>query len=379
MSKRRSMWHLAWATGLVILFCMVALSFTPALAGQGGGFTLPFTGAYSVPRSPANPTGSVFYLSNANTGNAITGQSASGIGVYGSGAYGTGVSGDAQQPGACGVVGYNYAASGIAVGVFGVTYSGAGVAVDGWNKATTGLAYGIVGRTDSPNGVGVTGYNAATAGNGAGVAGIATSPNGYGGLFAGNVKVSGAVIAGVKLFKIDHPLDPAHKYLLHSCVESSDMKTIYDGIAILDTDGKAEIQMPAYMQALNRDFRYQLTALDNPAPNLHVSQEMEGNHFQIAGGAPGQRVCWQVTGIRQDAYAQAHPLVVEQEKPGAERGKYLYPVESGKSPKLGIDYDRIQEMSKHVPALSRPAAAQPHSPSNPTLPPRPTQRADKNG
>lgn len=37
------------------------------------------------------------------------------------------------------------------------------------------------------------------------------------------------------------------------------------------------------------------------------------------------KVSWQVTGVRQDAYAKAHPLVVEQDKPVAERGYYLHP------------------------------------------------------
>ena len=38
-------------------------------------------------------------------------------------------------------------------------------------------------------------------------------------------------------------------------------------------------------------------------------------------------VSWQVTGIRQDVFANAHPIVVEQEKPANEKGLCLYPVE----------------------------------------------------
>ncbi len=35
--------------------------------------------------------------------------------------------------------------------------------------------------------------------------------------------MTGAITAGVKDFKIDHPLDPTNKYLYHSSVESSEM------------------------------------------------------------------------------------------------------------------------------------------------------------
>lgn len=37
------------------------------------------------------------------------------------------------------------------------------------------------------------------------------------------------------------------------------------------------------------------------------------------------KVCWQGTGIRQDAWAQANPLVIEQDKSENERDYYLHP------------------------------------------------------
>ena len=56
---------------------------------------------------------------------------------------------------------------------------------------------------------------------------------------------------------IDHPLDPANKYLYHSFVESPDMKNIYDGVITTDANGDATVVMPDYFEALNKDFRYQ--------------------------------------------------------------------------------------------------------------------------
>ncbi len=36
-------------------------------------------------------------------------------------------------------------------------------------------------------------------------------------------------------------------------------------------------------------------------------------------------VSWQVSGIRHDAYANAHRVTVEEEKPQNEQGSYLHP------------------------------------------------------
>jgi hypothetical protein len=152
-----------------------------------------------------------------------------------------------------------------------------------------------------------------------------SSGSGYAGLFAGNVHVGGTLTKLAGDFLIDHPLDPDNKYLRHSFVESPEMKNIYDGVAQLDDAGEAWVELPPWFQALNQDFRYQLTPIGRAMPNVYVAQEVQGNRFQIAGGAPAGKVSWQVTGVRHDAYATAHPLIVEQPKARDERGCYLFP------------------------------------------------------
>ncbi len=107
------------------------------------------------------------------------------------------------------------------------------------------------------------------------------------------------------------------------------MKNIYDGVAKLDSRGEAVVQLPAWFEALNQDFRYQLTALGAPGPNLYIAQKVKSNRFKIAGGSPGMEVSWQVTGIRHDAYADAHRIPVEEDKPAKLRGCYLHPEELG--------------------------------------------------
>jgi|SRR5579864_248146 len=141
---------------------------------------------------------------------------------------------------------------------------------------------------------------------------------------AGNAQFNGNLtVNGVKAFKIDHPLDPANKYLFHSAIESSDMKNMYDGIVVLDEKGEAEVKLPEWFQALNKDFRYQLTCIGGSAP-VYIAQEIQNNQFRVAGGRPGLRVSWQVTGIRHDASADANRFAIEQEKPVEERGHYLF-------------------------------------------------------
>ena len=103
------------------------------------------------------------------------------------------------------------------------------------------------------------------------------------------------------------------------------MMNVNNGIVRLDAKGTAWVDLPDYFEALNGDFRYQLTAIGAPAPRLYVAREVSENRFRIAGGRPCGRVSWQVTGIRHDAYANAHRIPVTEDKPAEEQGRYLHP------------------------------------------------------
>jgi hypothetical protein len=107
------------------------------------------------------------------------------------------------------------------------------------------------------------------------------------------------------------------------------MKNLYDGVVVLDSKGEAQVNLPAWFEPLNKDFRYQLTAIGGPGPGLYVAQEIAGNRFRIAGGPSGLKVSWQVTGTRHDAYADAHRIQVEVDKPAKLRGSYIFPEEQG--------------------------------------------------
>jgi hypothetical protein len=144
-------------------------------------------------------------------------------------------------------------------------------------------------------------------------------------VFFGDVEVIGSLNKLGGGFLIDHPVDPGNRYLRHSFVEAAERRNLYDGVTTLDADGTATVELPTWCPVLNEDFRYQLTAIGAPAPNLHIAKEMQGHRFVIAGGSDGIRVSWQLTGRRTDPWAVANPLSVEEEKSLQRRGYYLQP------------------------------------------------------
>ena len=170
-------------------------------------------------------------------------------------------------------------------------------------------------------------------GSGTGV--LAGSNSGYAAWFNGNVDVDGNLSKAGGSFKIDHPLDPANKYLYHSFVESPDMMNIYNGNVTTDSGGNATVTMPDWFEALNRDFRYQLTVIGQFAQAM-VASKISNGSFMIKTDKPNVEVSWQVTGVRQDAWANAHRIPVEQEKPELERGFYLHPELYGAPEEEGV-------------------------------------------
>ncbi len=136
--------------------------------------------------------------------------------------------------------------------------------------------------------------------------------------------VAGTLSKGSGTFAIDHPLDPKNKLLFHSFLESPDVKNIYDGIAKLDRNGRAEIILPDYFLALNKDLRYLASSIGEAMPNLYVESEVSEKKFWlglikrptfiIAGGTPGGTISWQLTGIRKDVFITENPIIVEVEK-----------------------------------------------------------------
>jgi hypothetical protein len=275
----------------------------------------------------------------------VIGTSTNQIGVYGTSSLNSGVHGVSTSGAGVSATSTNswgmeassashpavYGLSTSSNGVLGATSSYIGV------EGTSSTGTGVQGSSAGSDGHGVVGSASADSGNAAGIYGGADFTSAYAGYFAGKVAVTGALSKGGGSFKIDHPLDPERKFLMHSFVESPDMKNVYDGVVTTDGSGRAVVELPDWFDALNGDVRYQLTTIRSFARAM-VSAEVAKNRFEITTDAPGVRVSWQVTGIRRDAWAQANRIPIELDKAADERGRYLHPIEHGQPASKGLDH-----------------------------------------
>lgn len=307
-----------------------ASGLTTGVWGRVSSTTPGASGVFGEALGTSGQTAGVYGI-NASTG---------GYGVYGESTTATGttvgVRGLSASTAGYGVYGSNTAATGMTVGVYGQNQSSS--SGSGWGDADNKAA-GVIGRGGTGTSqyqAGVYGYLIGSGDNSGGVVGACslgtvwgglgykTGGTSYAGYFNGNVNITGSISKGSGTFKIDHPLDPLNKILYHSFVESPDMMNVYNGNIITDANGKAEVILPSYFEALNKDFRYQLTVIGQFAQAI-IEDTVKNNRFTIKTDKPNVKVSWQVTGIRKDPFAEKNRVIPEVEKNEFERGKYLHP------------------------------------------------------
>jgi hypothetical protein len=308
---------------------------------------LGWSGSYNgvMGHSGSNSASGVYGENNAG-GSGVTGKCDAGTGVNGSSTTGFGAFGISTN--GHGIVGSSTTGFGVSAssvsnfGVFGDSSGHNGVV----GVSAADFASGVLGVNSNNDDTGSYRYGVAgiggTASHSVGVLGsLSNGSTGYAGYFTAKVHVVSLVNTARSGFKIDHPLEPDVKYLNHSSVESPDLKNVYDGVATLDSQGSTWVELPSWFEALNRDFRYQLTPIGSYAP-VYIAKEIANNRFQIAGGKPGQHISWLVTGIRSDVWAKKNPISVEEDKDSADRGKFLHPLEAGHAWEMGIPYSRTR-------------------------------------
>jgi hypothetical protein len=325
--------------------------FSPGGRGVEGQSTTGY-GIYGNSTSSAGVVGetasaSAYGVEGANTagGTGVKGDGGTN-GVKGTSSAGTGVWGESAAVAGFGVAGFAVALSGSTSGVLGSALSASGYGVQGLgNSGGTGvrgsgatgvLGDGTTGVQGSGSNVGVYGVNTVT-GTQAYIAGQCC-----GGYFVGSGYFSGYLTKAGGGFQIDHPLDPEHRLLNHSFVESPEMKNVYDGVVVTDADGLAVVEMPEWFEALNRDFRYQLTVIGRFAQAI-VEEKVANNRFTIRTNLANVEVSWQVTGIRRDPWANANRKPAEEDKPVAEQGTYLHPEVYDKPSSLAVERVRFPE------------------------------------
>lgn len=195
-------------------------------------------------------------------------------------------------------------------------------AIRGHSTSTTGVNFGVYGQSDSASGWGV---------------------------FA-NGRIGAS---GTKSFMIDHPLDPAGHILLHYSTETPEPQNRYNGNVILNGAGIGVVQLPDYFGAINANYRYILTAIGGPAPNLHIAQEVQANRFVIAGGQPGQKISWEVTAARADAFVVQRGAPEVLQKSGDSNGKYIMPELYGQPAEMGMHFVPSASLEGRAPAMHR--------------------------
>jgi hypothetical protein len=179
--------------------------------------------------------------------------------------------------------------------------------------ATNTNGQAILGRSfGGTSGIGVYGFSD----GGTGVYGYGPQWAGY---FLGNVNVTGTVFRAQ-----DDPRDPANKTLASAAVGANELLNVFSGNVTTGASGEATVQLPAYFSAAYTDPRYQLTVVGQFAQAI-VARELKNNTFTIRTDKPNVKVSWQVTAVRNDPSATAHPFQAEQDKPAAMRGKYYDP------------------------------------------------------
>ncbi|MCZ7558574.1 MAG: hypothetical protein M5R41_19475 [Bacteroidia bacterium] len=211
-------------------------------------------------------------------------------------------------------------------------------------------AYGRFGAYAGLLGVSDAGVRAARTGTST-LASLVTST--HAGSFVGNVRVqgnldvTGSIVGASKSFLIDHPRNPTEQYLKHVAIEGEEMLTLYSGNVMLDAQGEATVQLPEYFEDINTDIRYQLTCIGGWA-QVYIAEKVRNNRFRIAGGTPGLEVSWQLSGVRQDAWARKNPLIPVMDKPASERGSYLHPEAWDQPESRGIGYEENERIRERL-------------------------------
>jgi hypothetical protein len=345
---------------------VVGTSVAAEKAGVAGNNT---AGGYGVFGLASSDMKSGVGGANTGAGQGVAGSSSSGIGVlglsagqaagdvlqpagvYGSSANFNGVMGTVSGANTVGVWGIDRSGNSGSRGVRGESNGGIGIEGIGLNGVVAVGSNNFAGlfASNTLTSSGCTGCHGVSGVSrfGVGVRGEALDSTGIAGFFKGDVQITGNLSKGGGSFKIDHPLDPENKYLYHSFVESPDMMNIYNGNITTDENGDAIITLPDYFEALNRDFRYQLTVIGTFAQAI-IASKVKDNHFTIKTNSPRVEVSWQVTGVRKDPYAEKHRIPVEEAKQERERGYYLHPEAYGQTKERGIEWAREPEFMREI-------------------------------
>ena len=139
-------------------------------------------------------------------------------------------------------------------------------------------------------------------------------------LWSGSDKVTvttgGTLTAATKNFRINHPLDPEHRLLIHACLEGPENAVYYRGQGRLE-GGLARVELPDYFEALARPEGRTviLTSCceENEPISVLAASGIVNGAFNVRAADdrnPRQLFYWEVKAVRADV----EPLETEEHK-----------------------------------------------------------------
>lgn len=294
-----------------------------------------------------------------------------GFGVEGQSDTGSGVYGFSSASGGTGGTFSNNSASGTGIGLRAV-----GGSADGFGAKITGQGIGTFSESvdndamqalaNAPNRSGIWARNIAATfaygvvgeaaqygvyGNSGNYAVYGNSVGGYGVYANGDLGTSGN-----KQFRIDHPSDPEHKYLIHYASESPYPQNFYSGNVVTDAQGYAWVTLPDYFADINTNFKYQLTVIGRDFAQAIISEEIQGNRFQVRTNAPQTKVSWRVEADRNDLYNRKKQPRDVVDKPADEIGTYQMPDLYGKGADRTLGFRKAGMEFKSTTVQANPKA-----------------------
>ena len=321
------------ADGNAVVGSVLGETYSTPGYGTGGSFTGPI-GVYG--RSTGETGTGIIGVGNDGSSYATLNTGSGGAFIGYSGVYGKGTDTDEGH----GVTGLgNNGSTRYTLGDgSGGSFTGNRVGVEGFATLQGSTSYGVYGKYNgggNVNGVGVYGFSDPANNRGYGVMGVGGN--------AGVYSVDLMATSGSMVLEMDHPLDPKNKILKHYAMESPEVLNIYRGNINLDGNGEATVSLPEYFNSININYSYNLTPIGQQAPNLFIKEEVNGTgSFIISGGNANQKISWVVYAERNDLYMQRErenkPEMVEVEKEGENKGKYLMPSLYNQPPEMGIFY-----------------------------------------
>jgi hypothetical protein len=157
-------------------------------------------------------------------------------------------------------------------------------------------------------------------GPGAGERWVWYASGGIARLWSGNDKVTvttgGTLTAATKNFRINHPLDPERRFLIHACLEGPENAVYYRGLGRLE-GGLARVELPDYFEALARPEGRTviLTSCceENESISVLAASGIVNGAFNVRAADdrnPRQRFYWEVKAVRADV----EPLETDEQK-----------------------------------------------------------------